>query len=285
MKIIVVIIIFILLIAIAYLTRFRTKNVFQGLIGNAWFPIQAHHELNIKGCHAWFFNNDSSRVILYCHGNYGNMSYYPHIPLLAKRLGISLMMFDYRGFGESKGIPSTSTIKEDGLNIYNWLKSYYKENNIIVWGESLGGSIATWIAANNKPSSLILVSTFSSIHDVIRIHGKESYLLKAVIAFADLIYDSLPICQWLPKVTCNICLIHSQEDTYIPFECALINKRSTTKIKEFIAIRGDHTTPEMSDQDLIKLQQFLELGEKHISYEEIMKDLLLVREYSPICRM
>jgi len=278
---------FVIFIVIGYLTRFRAKNIFQAKedLDANWFPVQHHEELSVGkyDIHSWFFDNNSERIIIYCHGNYGNMSYYPHLPLIAKRLGISLLMFDYRGFGKTKGIPSTETIKEDGLEVYQWIKQYYSEDKIIVWGESLGGSIATWIATQNKPSKLVLVSTFSDIHDVMRMHGKESYLLHAVIALADVLYDSLPIKQWIKQVTVPTCIVHSINDTYIPFECAVTNANSSSYVKEFIPIRGDHTTPEMTPEDIERLQKFLEISSS--CFSEIFKDFMLVKENSPICKL
>lgn len=287
MKIYIIIVFFVIFIVIGYLTRFRAKNIFQGKedLDTNWFPVQHHEEFHIgeHNIHAWFFDNDSDRIIIYCHGNYGNMSYYPHLPLLAKRLGISLLMFDYRGFGLTKGIPSTESIKEDGIIVYEWIKQYYNEDKIIVWGESLGGSIAAWIASCNHPSKLVLVSTFSDIHDVIRIHGKESYILHAVIALADILYDSLPIKEWIKKVNVPICIVHSLNDTYIPFECAVTNAQSSSYVKEFIPIKGDHTTPEMTPSDVERLQKFLEIPTP--SFSDIFKDFMLVRENSPICKL
>lgn len=277
---VVVCIVLVVLIVLCYLTKFREKSIFQVKYDDAWFPVQYHEEFYVDDCHTLFFNNNSDRVIIYCHGNYGNVFYYSHIPLIAKRLGISLIMYDYRGFGKSRGIASTSNIKDDGINIYNYVKSIYDEDKIIVWGESLGGSIASWIACNNNPSKVVLVSTFSNIHDVIKMHSGGSLVIEAVIAVADILYDSLPIKEWIGKITSPICLIHSKEDTYIPYECSIINSKVNPKyIKEYITIGGDHTTPEMNEESVEKLSRFLETS---ICYKDFINDFMTVRENSPL---
>jgi len=277
----IVLIIVIVIIMIGYLSKFRSKSLFQSKDDEVWFPSQPHQEIRINDCVAWYFDNDSDKIILYCHGNYGNMSYYAHMPLVAKRLGYSLMMFDYRGFGNSPGIASTGSIKEDGINVYRWLKQYYSESDIIVWGESLGGSIATWIAKHNKPSKLLLFSTFSNIHDVISIHSNGSCIIGAMVVIAGLIYDSLPINEWLRDVTTPTCIIHSTEDTYVPFLCATINAKSKC-ITDFIPIEGDHTTPELKPIHVGQLGRFLDAS---ISYEGLVSDLMMVRMNSPLCQL
>jgi len=281
---VIILTIFILVVIVGYLTKFRSKGIFQGLYDEAWFPVQYHKELYIHYCHAQFFDNKSSKVILYCHGNYGNMSYYPHMPLLAKRLGISLLMFDYRGFGLSKGLPSTDTIKQDGCDVYDWLKQYYDEIDIIIWGESLGGSIAAWIASKNNPSKVVLVSTFSDIHDVIKMHGEGSYFIDAVVAVADILYDSLPIKKWIRDISAPICIVHSLYDTYIPFTCATINAKASSNVVEFISIAGDHTTPEMSSDNFERLGKFLDIDDT-LCYTAVVTDFASVRENSPLCQL
>lgn len=274
--------IFLLAVVITYLTRFRSKNIFQATKEEVWFPFQPHQNFYIGQCNAWLFDNNSDRIILYCHGNYGNMYYYSHVPFLAKRLGLSLLMFDYRGFGASGGIATTENIKDDGLDVYDWLLEHYDEDNIIVWGESLGGSIAAWIAANNKPSKVMLVSTFSDIHDVLRMHGKDSYLVGAVIAVADLLYDSLPIKQWIKEIRSPLCIVHSLEDTYIPYTCATINAKASKTLVEFIPIRGDHTTPIMTLDDINRISRFLETS---VNSTDVINDFKIIKEHSPLCRL
>lgn len=272
----------IVLIVLCYLTKFREKSIFQVKYDDAWFPVQYHEEFYIDDCHTLFFDNDSDRVIIYCHGNYGNVSYYSHMPLIAKRLGISLVMYDYRGFGKSRGIASTSNIKDDGINVYKYIKDNmgYDESKIIVWGESLGGSIASWIACNNNPSKVVLVSTFSNIHDVIKMHSNGSILIEAVVAIADLLYDSLPIKEWIGKITSPICIVHSKEDTYIPYECSIINSKVNPKyLKEYITIQGDHTTPDMNEESVRRLSLFLETS---ICYKDFINDFMAVRENSAL---
>lgn len=279
---VIVCIVLVILIVLCYLTKFREKSIFQVRYDNAWFPVQYHQEFYIGDCHSLFFDNNSDRIILYCHGNYGNVSYYSHMPLIAKRLGISLLMYDYRGFGKSRGIASTSNIKDDGLNTYNYIKNNmgYNEDDIIVWGESLGGSIAAWIASNTNPSKVVLVSTFSNIHDVVKMHSKGNIVIEAVIAIADILYDSLPIKEWIGKITSPICLVHSKEDTYIPYECSIINSNVNKKyLKEYVTIKGDHTTPDMSEENVQRLSSFLECN---ICYRDFVNDFIAIRENSAL---
>lgn len=92
----------------------------------------------------WFIDNKSDKTIIFFHGNGGNISYNQERITAFNALGYNALMFDYRGYGKSDG----SIIREDDLYLdgeaaYQYILSRgTKPENIILWGQSLGGAIA-----------------------------------------------------------------------------------------------------------------------------------------------
>ena len=123
--------------------------------------------------HGWFVSGDSPRVLLYFHGNAGNISHRLYSIKDFHDLGLSVFIIDYRGYGRSSGKPSEQGLYRDGEAAWRYLtedRSIAPEN-IILFGRSLGGSVASWIAARKKPGALIVESSFTSVPDI----GQDVY--------------------------------------------------------------------------------------------------------------
>ncbi len=123
--------------------------------------------------HGWFVENAHPRaVILFSHGNGGNLSHRQDIvQTLSQRLGASVLIYDYRGYGRSEGSPTEAGVLQDGRAARHWLAARAKipESQIVLMGESLGGAVAVDLARNSA-RGLILDSTFSSLADVAEYH-------------------------------------------------------------------------------------------------------------------
>lgn len=126
---------------------------------------------NPKGdvLNAWFFRAPKSKkVAIVFHGNAGNVT---HRLLIAKDFlmqGVSVFLFDYRGYGTSEGKPSIPGLVEDGERAYSYVRDNlgYTPENIILYGESIGTAVASRVAQNNQYSRLILQSGLTSLPDV-----------------------------------------------------------------------------------------------------------------------
>lgn len=115
--------------------------------------------------HGWFFpGQEGLPVMLFCHGNAGNISHrLDNIKFLLDR-GLPVFIFDYRGYGKSGGRPSEGGLYRDGLAAYDFLvneKSIPGEM-ILIFGRSLGAAVAIEIALNRKIRALIIESAFTS---------------------------------------------------------------------------------------------------------------------------
>ncbi|MEE8577636.1 MAG: alpha/beta fold hydrolase, partial [candidate division Zixibacteria bacterium] len=124
--------------------------------------------------HTWFIEaksvdgNPQTPVVLFCHGNAGNMSHRVETAEMLVSLGASVLMFDYRGYGRSSGKPTEENCYGDARAAYDWLlaeKSIAPET-IIIFGRSLGGAVAVDLASKNVCKGLVVESSFSSIVDM-----------------------------------------------------------------------------------------------------------------------
>ena len=120
--------------------------------------------------HAWWLPCPaSSGALLYLHGNAGNLSARGEsIVRLRETLGLSVLIIDYPGYGKSSGTPSEQGCYHAAAAAYAWLTQEQKiaPSEIVLFGKSLGGGIATYLACRNEHRALVLVKTYTSLPDV-----------------------------------------------------------------------------------------------------------------------
>jgi uncharacterized protein len=111
-----------------------------------------------------FINPDASKIVLYCGGRSSNLMKLSIPALALYNAGVSVVIVEPRGFGNTAGRATMKTLVEDYLYAYDsLLKLGYAADNIVIYGESLGGAIAVYVSARRPASGLILQSTFSSL--------------------------------------------------------------------------------------------------------------------------
>ncbi len=122
-----------------------------------------------KKIHGWYYKvANAAKVILFSHGNAGNLSSRNSILDLLTKTGASVFIYDYEGFGKSEGLPTIDGICDNGLVAYDYLveQEGVKPNDIIVYGESLGTGVAMYLSAKRKVGGVILQSGFSSLRKI-----------------------------------------------------------------------------------------------------------------------
>jgi len=109
----------------------------------------------------------ASRALLFLHGNAGNASHRLPNAAMLQRLGIHVLLLDYRGYGRSEGRPEEAGLYADGRAGLAYLtqKRGFPEQRIVLFGRSLGGAVAVDLAQDRELAGLILESTFSSLAD------------------------------------------------------------------------------------------------------------------------
>jgi fermentation-respiration switch protein FrsA (DUF1100 family) len=158
-------------------------------------------------------NSTTQGSILYCHGNGENISYLVDFALqLSCDLRCNVLIFDYAGYGKSEGKPTTKGILDDGRAARNWLAAHdgISCEQVIVYGQSLGGSVAVDIAAEDGAGGLIVESSFTSLGDM----GRQLFPLLPVNY---LLRERLASVEKISNVTCPVFISHSKSDNVIPF--------------------------------------------------------------------
>ncbi|MCD6304849.1 MAG: alpha/beta hydrolase [Deltaproteobacteria bacterium] len=163
--------------------------------------------------HGWFFPLPGDPpVILFSHGNAGNISHrLENVKLLVSR-GLSVFIYDYRGYGRSHGRPSEKGIYQDGLAAYDWLTVCRKigPDRIVSFGRSLGAAVAIEIAARRRVRALIVESAFTSTRDMAR----QMFLFGFLAPLLPAHYNNLAKIQGIhaPKL-----IVHGKADEIVPF--------------------------------------------------------------------
>jgi fermentation-respiration switch protein FrsA (DUF1100 family) len=186
---------------------------------------------------AWYVPaNDANLTLVFCHGNGGNISHRLANLQILNDLGVNCLIFDYRGYGNSGGKPSEKGVYLDAQTAYDWLINEKKisPENIIIYGQSLGGSVATHLASEVKARGLIIESTFTSFTDV----ASHYYPYLPVKLFAKFRFNTF---ENLKKVKYPVLIIHSSEDDLIPYKFGQrLYKEAANEPKKFVEISGTH---------------------------------------------
>lgn len=173
-------------------------------------------------------------VILYFHGNRDNINRYAKYAPHFTRHGYEVWIMDYPGYGKSTGIFSEETVYEQALLIYNMARQKFTEENIIVYGKSLGSGIASWLASVKNCYHLILETPYYSVPDLFRTYA-PIYPIKAMTKF------KFPTGDHLKKVQVPVTIFHGTNDRVIPYDCAAKLKMVLKAGDEFVTINnGSH---------------------------------------------
>ncbi|NHF60128.1 alpha/beta hydrolase [Flavobacteriaceae bacterium TP-CH-4] len=157
---------------------------------------------------------DSAKgVVLYFHGNSGNISHLGHVANLLSRKGYDAIMVDYRTYGKSTGEMSEQALKKDAQLFYNHTLTKYEEDEIVLYGRSFGTGIASGLAADNSPRKLILESPFYSAIEL----GKHRF---PILPIDWLSQYRFPSHEYVKQVKCPVYIFHGTEDAIIPYEQA-----------------------------------------------------------------
>ena len=174
-------------------------------------------------------------AVLLFHGNAGNISHRIDYAVMFRSLGYSTLLVDYRGYGKSTGTPSEEGTYKDADAAWRWLTQTrgIPAKNIVLFGESLGGGVASWVAARHEAKALVLASTFTSAVDL----GAEVYGFLPVRLISRFRYDTL---ERLREVRSPVLVIHSPRDDIIPFSHGRRLFEAAREPKAFLELAGRH---------------------------------------------
>lgn len=221
----------------------------------------ASHKPDGPCINMWYLNNYPGKdVILYFHGNSGNMSHRDYVIDICNKFEMNLLLVDYRGYGRSDGVPTPKGVCRDAICAYEFLKTKHKPEEIIVWGESLGGCAAIHVAGHRRCKCLLLLSTFSSLDDVVFNLDAPTWFSRPVGYAVRWIVDPIPSKDWMSKVKCPVAIMHSRDDELISYTNGkILYDHVPHSNKVFIPIRGKHSSPEIKEEQLKDLFNFADI--------------------------
>ena len=201
----------------------------------------SYDEVNFKASDGvklagWFIPaSDARGVVLFCHGNAGNISHRLETLHILNRLGLSTFIFDYRGYGRSEGLPSEKGTYLDAQGAWNYLLKERKlsRDEVIIFGRSLGAAIASHLAKSTHPKALIIESGFTSVRDM----AAQLYPYLPVRYLSRFNYDTRAS---INVIRSPLLIIHSRNDEIVPFSHGRKLFQAASGPKEFLEIKGGH---------------------------------------------
>lgn len=205
--------------------------------------------------HAWFVPHDNSRAtLIYCHGNAGNIGRRLGALQRWHDLGVSVLIFDYPGFGQSEGSPTEQGTYASARAAWEYLTEdkQIPAHNIVLYGRSLGGGVVAQLASEVDAKGLIIESSFTSVPDM-----------------ADDIYWWIPVQQLMTvryetknkidSVDYPILIVHSPDDEVVPLSHGQELFEIANEPKQFLHTKGGHNGgPTLSEPEYsLGLDRFL----------------------------
>jgi hypothetical protein len=176
---------------------------------------------------------------------------------MCKMMDNNIILFDYSGYGKSHGEPRTRRVLSDGDKVLDWTLNRVNADKLIIWGESLGGSIASYLASKKKCSKLVLFATFASLNDLA--FGEDTtYFMKSIQTILNFFVHPLPTKNWLKNSDVPTLIVHSRDDELIPVKHAMNMRDLDPERIRLLTIRGGHGTPKVDKSDLEKIFSFCE---------------------------
>jgi hypothetical protein len=162
--------------------------------------------------HGWWVPGPRPETILWMHGNAGNISHrLENLRLLHDRVGASVILFDYRGYGASAGTPSERGLYADAAGALAYLRGRadVQADRIVYFGRSLGAAVAVELALRAPPRGLILETAFTSVR------GMAAEMLPSPLAA--LVPPSFDSLTKIGAVRCPILFVHGDRDEVVPY--------------------------------------------------------------------
>lgn len=186
--------------------------------------------------HALFCQGNRPPVILYFHGNAGDLNGWKFATEDLTDLGYNVLIIDYRGYGKSSGQITEQGFYADAEAAYSFLlnNKKYKPSDIIFYGRSIGTGVAVELASRHSPRALVLESPYTSLGALA--NEKLPFFFPAL--YLRFNFNSL---QKIGKLSCPIVLLHGTKDELIPpAHSQKLMNAITGKKKLFLVNGGGH---------------------------------------------
>ena len=193
--------------------------------------------------HGWYVAGHSDRVLLFFHGNAGNISHRLESIRQFLQLGLSVLIIDYRGYGQSEGRTTEQGIYRDAEAAWNYLTGSRgtPQERIVLFGRSMGASAAAYLAARQRPLALVVESSFTSVPDI----AAEYYPWLPVRWLSRLRHSAR---DFVRDTNSPVLVIHSRDDEIVPFRHGEALFAAAGEPRSFLEIRGTHNDAFLRDE-------------------------------------
>ena len=183
--------------------------------------------------HAWYADGGSSApVLVWSHGNGGNIADRGEVLVALAARGVSVLAYDYRGYGKSDGRPTEAGAYLDAEAAYDAERARgVPAARIVAFGESLGGAVSIHLATRRPCAAIVVVSTFTTLRDV----GRRHYGPLAALAGSR--FDSA---SRIGKLTVPLFVAHGDRDEIVPFVLGEQLHAAAPEPKQFFRVAGAH---------------------------------------------
>ena len=185
--------------------------------------------------HGWYVPGSRDVTFLWFHGNAGNISHrLSNLKVMHDELAVNIFIFDYRGYGQSRGTPGEQGTYLDAKAALDYLRTREDVSEIVYYGRSLGGALAVDLAVREPPRGLVLESSFPSVPYLARMSGAFAPLRQLLRTK----YDSAAK---VPNIQAPLLQLHGDVDDTVPLEAGRALFEAANTPKEFYVISGaDH---------------------------------------------
>lgn len=201
--------------------RFRFPFPFDEI----WIKTPSGGEIN----GLWLKRAESKGLILYFHGNAGSLKRWGRICHKLLFFPYDVIVTDYRGYGKSTGEKNESIFYQDAMSVYEYALQHYTQENIIIYGRSIGSAPASYVASQTQTPLLILETPFFSMPALFLSYYKivPPQLFSFKYNFRNDLY--------LQAVKAPILIFHGTKDRVVPYSHAV-------KLKELLGDKANLCT-------------------------------------------
>ncbi len=186
--------------------------------------------------HGWYFRAPDAQapLLVWMHGNGGNITDRASVAKELARRGISVFVFDWRGYGKSEGSPSEHGLYHDALGAVDFARGHLGQDDLVLYGESLGGPYAAYAAGRRLVRCVVIENSFPSLAAL----GNKLYAPLPLGVFAPF---AMTTTRWLNAAHVPVLVMHGRRDQVIPFALgkALFDGLNTPK-EMLVSETADH---------------------------------------------
>lgn len=199
---------------------------------------------------AWFIpadEPDRGMAVLVANGNAGNRSGRAPLARALAAHGLAVLLFDYRGYGGNAGNPDERGLARDVRAARQFLveRAGFSDQQLLLFGESLGAAVVTELAAEQPPAGVVLRSPFVDLASVGRVHYP-------FLPVRTLLWDKYPLADRLAAVTVLVAVVYGSDDSVVPPEQSRIVARAAPALWRLVEVEGaDHNDPALLDGDAL----------------------------------